>query len=58
MEYVTTYRGKPLSKGEKSLTSTLIFRSPTATLTSEQVEPSVQRAVDTAREQLGASLRA
>jgi len=58
VEYVTTYRGKPLEKGSKSLTTTLVFRSPTATLTSEQVEGAVQQVVRAAQEQLGATLRA
>ena len=57
VEYVTTYRGKPLEKGQKSVTTTLIFRSPTATLTSEQVEPAVQQVVEAAKRQLNATLR-
>ena len=57
VEYVTTYRGKPLEKGTKSLTTTLIFRSPTATLTSESVETSVQRVVTEAQKNLNATLR-
>jgi phenylalanyl-tRNA synthetase beta chain len=57
VEYVTTYRGKPLDKGQKSVTTTLIFRSPTATLTSDQVDPAVQSVVDAAKRELGATLR-
>jgi phenylalanyl-tRNA synthetase beta chain len=57
VEYVTTYRGKPLEKGTKSITITLVFRSPTTTLTSEQVEASVQRVVDAAKQWLNATLR-
>jgi phenylalanyl-tRNA synthetase beta chain len=57
VEYVTTYRGKPLDKGIKSITVTLVFRSPSTTLTSEQVEQSVQRAIQTAKDTLGATLR-
>jgi len=57
LEFVTTYRGKPLEKGSKSITVTLIFRSPTATLTSEQVEGAVQKAVAAAQQKLGATLR-
>jgi phenylalanyl-tRNA synthetase beta chain len=56
--FVTTYRGKQLDKGQKSLTITLSFRSPTATLTSEQVEASVRRVADEAQKQLNATLRA
>jgi len=57
LEFVTTYRGKPLEKGTKSITVTLIFRSPAATLTSEQVEGAVQKAVGAAQRELGAVLR-
>lgn len=58
LEFVTTYRGKPLEKGQKSVTVTLVFRSADETLSSEQVELSVQRVIDAAREKLGAALRA
>ena len=57
LDYVTTYRGKPLEAGVKSVTVTLVFRSATATLTSEAVESSVQRVVEAAKEKLGAVLR-
>jgi phenylalanyl-tRNA synthetase beta chain len=58
LEYVTTYRGKPLEKGQKSVTITLVFRSPTETLTGEAVEASVQRVVEAAKRELNATLRA
>jgi phenylalanyl-tRNA synthetase beta chain len=58
LEYVTTYRGKPLEKGQKSVTVTLVFRSPTGTLTGEQVDATVQRVVDAAKAEVGATLRA
>ena len=58
VEYVTTYRGKPLDAGTKSVTVALVFRSPTATLTGEAVESAVQGVVDAAKVQLGATLRA
>ncbi len=58
IEYVTTYRGKPLEKGHKSVTIALVFRSATTTLTSEQVEDAVQRVVQSAKTQLNATLRA
>jgi phenylalanyl-tRNA synthetase beta chain len=57
IDFVTTYRGKPLEAGFKSVTITLVFRSPAATLTSEQVESSVQRAIDSAKRELGATVR-
>ncbi len=58
VEFVTTYRGKPLQPGTKSVTITQVFRSPTATLTNEQVEESVQKTIAAAREKLDATLRA
>jgi phenylalanyl-tRNA synthetase beta chain len=57
LDYVTTYRGKPLEAGTKSVTITLVFRSATTTLTSEAVESSVQKVVTAAKEKLGAMLR-
>lgn len=57
VEFVTVYRGKPLEKGVKSVTVTLVFRSTTGTLTSEQVEASVSRVTDATKTQLGAALR-
>jgi len=57
VEYVTTYRGKPLEKGQKSVTLTLVFRSPDETLKSEAVEAAVQKATEQARSTLGAVLR-
>jgi phenylalanyl-tRNA synthetase beta chain len=57
IEYVTTFRGKPLEAGKKSVTVTLVFRSDAATLTSEQVESSVATAFAAAAKDLGATLR-
>jgi phenylalanyl-tRNA synthetase beta chain len=57
-EYVTTYRGKPLEKGQKSVTLKLIFRSPDRTLTGEEVEAAVKRITSAAATHLGATLRA
>jgi len=48
IQYVTTYRGKPLEKGQKSVTVSLVFRSATETLQSAQVDESVQQVVDAA----------
>lgn len=57
LEYVTTYRGKPLGKGTKSITITLVFRSQEGTLTSEQVEQSVQKVINAAKSGLNAAVR-
>jgi phenylalanyl-tRNA synthetase beta chain len=58
LEFVTTYRGKQLEKGKKSVTIALVFRSPTETLTGEAVEASVQRVIEAAKRDLNATLRA
>jgi phenylalanyl-tRNA synthetase beta chain len=56
-EYVTTYRGKPLEKGQKSVTLKLVFRAPDRTLTSEEVDASLKKIVDGAAKELRAMLR-
>ncbi len=58
LEHVTTYRGKPLEPGTKSVTITLVFRSSSGTLTSDEVESSVRRVVDESKQKLNATLRA
>jgi len=58
VEYVTTYRGRPLEKGTKSVTFQLVFRSAEGTLTSQQVDGAVRRAIDAAGKHLGATVRA
>jgi phenylalanyl-tRNA synthetase beta chain len=51
VEYVGVYRGKPLEKGTKSQTVSLVFRSPSETLTSEAVDVSVKQVIDAAQQQ-------
>jgi phenylalanyl-tRNA synthetase beta chain len=48
VEFVGVYRGKPLQKGTKSVTVSLLFRAPTQTLTSESVDASVKALVQAA----------
>ncbi len=57
IDFVTTYRGKPLDEGFKSVTIALVFRSADSTLTSEAVDASVLKVVDAAKHKLGATLR-
>lgn len=57
VQYITTYRGKPLEKGQKSVTIQLVFRAPSSTLTSDEVETSVQQFIEAAKRDLGATLR-
>lgn len=58
VDFVTTYRGKPLVAGTKSVTFTLVFRKPDGTLTSGEVDERVTRVVSSAGEKVGATLRA
>jgi phenylalanyl-tRNA synthetase beta chain len=51
LEYVGVYRGKPLEKGTKSQTISLVFRSASDTLTSQAVDESVKKVVDAAQRQ-------
>lgn len=48
LEYVGVYRGKPLEKGTKSQTISLLFRSPNETLTSQAVDAAVKKVTDAA----------
>lgn len=57
VEHVTTYRGKPLDKGTKSVTVRLVFRSPERSLRSEDVDAAVGAFVERAKADLGAVLR-
>ncbi|MBT3277823.1 MAG: phenylalanine--tRNA ligase subunit beta [Phycisphaerales bacterium] len=57
IDYVTTYRGKQIPKGQKSLTLTIEFRSPTATLTREQVQPQMDELITTLKDKFSADVR-
>jgi phenylalanyl-tRNA synthetase beta chain len=57
VEYVTTYRGKPLEKGTKSVTFTLCFRHADRTLTTDEVDAEVKKVIAQATKQLSATLR-
>jgi len=57
IEYVTTFRGKNIGAGKKSLTLRMRFRDKTRTLTHDEVNtPSLEAAV-ALQEQLGAEIR-
>ncbi len=58
VDHVTTYRGKPLEKGSKSVTIKLTFRSSAGTLTGEEVDGAVKRVVESTGRNFGATLRA
>lgn len=55
--HVTTYRGKPLDKGVKSVTVRLVFRSGERSLKAEEVDGAVNAFVDKAKADVGAVLR-
>ncbi len=57
VDYVTTYRGKPVSAGRKSVTITLTYRSEAGTLRGEQVDQQVEQVIAALRNALAAELR-
>ena len=57
VDYVTTYRGKQIPAGQKSLTLSLEFRSPTATLTRDQVQPQMDELIATLGQKFNATVR-
>jgi phenylalanyl-tRNA synthetase beta chain len=57
VDYVTTYRGKPIEKGKKSMTLQLVFRSEEGTLRNEQIDPLIDDIVAKAAKTLQAALR-
>ncbi len=56
--FVGTYRGKPLPPGKKAVTLRLSFRDASRTLRREEVDPQMATLVATAKQALGAELRA
>jgi phenylalanyl-tRNA synthetase beta chain len=57
-EYVTTYRGKQITQGRKSVTITLTYQSPDGTLRKEQVDEQIEQLVQAMKGQFKAELRA
>lgn len=57
-QYVTTYRGKQLGKGRKSVTVQVEYRSAESTLRGEQVDQQVAEIVSALKDKLAAELRA
>jgi phenylalanyl-tRNA synthetase beta chain len=57
VDYVTTYRGKPIEKGKKSMTLQVVYRSAEGTLRNEQIDPLIDDIVAKAGEKLQATLR-
>ncbi len=57
LAFVGVYRGKPIAKGQKSVSLRMIFRDPERTLTHDEVDPQVAAVVSALTEQLQAELR-
>ena len=57
LDYVTTYRGKPIAADKKSVTAALTYRSPGGTLRSEQVDEQIEPVIQQTQATLGAELR-
>jgi phenylalanyl-tRNA synthetase beta chain len=57
VDFVTTFRGKQIGDGRKSVSLRLIFRKPDGTMTSEEADASVARAIEHLRDSLGAEVR-
>jgi phenylalanyl-tRNA synthetase beta chain len=58
LDFITTYRGKPIEKGRKSVSFRMLFRDPRKTLRHEQVDPQVAAIAERLKTKLGAELRA
>ncbi len=56
-EFVTTYRGKQIGAGRKSVTLRLHFRDPERTLRHEEVDPQMETLMGLCREKLSAEIR-
>jgi phenylalanyl-tRNA synthetase beta chain len=55
--FVTTFRGKQVGAGRKSLTMRLRFRAEDRTLTHDEVDPRVDAVIETLRRAIGAEIR-
>ncbi len=58
LDYVTTYRGEQIGGGRKSVTFTVTYRSPQATLRSEEVDAQIDEIVSVLKKEFAAELRA
>jgi phenylalanyl-tRNA synthetase beta chain len=58
LAFVTTFRGRQIGEGRKSVSLRLVFRKHDGTMKSEEADASVSRAIAALRERLGAEIRA
>jgi phenylalanyl-tRNA synthetase beta chain len=57
VSFVTTFRGKQIGEGKKSVSLRLVFRKHDGTMTSDEADASVARAIARLRDALGAEVR-
>lgn len=57
VSFVTTFRGKQIGEGRKSVSLRLVFRKADGTMTSDEADRSVSRAIEALRDGLGAEIR-
>jgi len=57
LRFVGVYRGKPIAKGQKSVTLRMRFRHPERTLRHEEVDPQIEAVTGRLKEHCGAELR-
>jgi phenylalanyl-tRNA synthetase beta chain len=57
VSFVTTFRGKQIGDGKKSVSLRLVFRKSDGTMKSEEADASVARAIELLRTKLGAEIR-
>lgn len=57
VRFVTTFRGKQIGGGEKSVTFRLRFRAEDRTLRHEEVDPQVQRVIESLKQNFDAEIR-
>ena len=57
VEFLGTYRGKPIPSGSKSVSLRLMFRDPGRTLRHDEVDPQVASVIDALKQRMNAELR-
>lgn len=57
LSFVGVYRGKPIAKGQKSVSLRMQFRDPSSTLRHDQVDPQVAAVLESLKAKLNAELR-
>jgi phenylalanyl-tRNA synthetase beta subunit len=58
VEFVTTFRGKQIGAGKRSLTQRVRFRAANRTLRHEEVDPQMQRVMELLKSNFHAEIRA